>query len=233
MPALDAADPGLLALAEVAEHGECLERGLLAPELRAACERAITVWREHADVHRAARKRALKASRTIATTNSDQPGYQTAVLEFRDAREEMSRLSSVGQRSRKLASEARTTLKHDDASMCEHLEDIERGREARAMVTAALSERLIEAVDGNIPLPAWFTDVLGSTPSPAEPVRWWEAAVSLLAYRITFRISDPGRALGPRPGPASCARRRHWFGELDRELFARPLLPVGSAGPRG
>lgn len=227
MTALDAADPELLALAEVAEQAECLERGLLAPELRSACERAISVWREHADVHREARKRALKASRTIATTNHDQPGYKAAVQEFRGAREEMSRLTSVGLRSRKLAGEAHTTLEQDSAQRREHLEQIEYGREARARVTTILSERLIEAVDGNIPLPAWFTEVLGDGPSPADPVRWWEAAVGLLAYRITFRISDPSRALGPRPGPSACARQRHWFGELDRELFARPLPRPG------
>jgi hypothetical protein len=181
------------------------------------------VWREHADVHRTVRKRALTASRTIATTNFDQPGYQAAVLEFCDAREEMTRLSSVGQRSRKLAVEAHTTLAQDRAERAEHLEAIERACEARTRVTSVLSARLIEAVDGNIPLPGWFTDVLGSTPSADEPVRWWAAAVSLIAYRITFRISDPSRALGSRPGSAACARQRHWFRELDRELFARPL----------
>jgi hypothetical protein len=113
----------------------------------------------------------------------------------------------------------------------EHLEEIEHGRDARARVTAALSERLIEAVDGNIPLPGWFTEVLGSTPSQTEPVRWWEAAVSLLAYRITFRISDPSGALGSRPGPSACARQRQWFGELDRELYARPLCRPSRGGP--
>lgn len=233
MSALDAADPELLALAEIAEHAECLERGLLAPELRSACERAIKVWREHADVHRAARKLALKASRTIATTNFDQPGYEAAVQEFSGAREEMTRLTEVGLRSRKLAGEARTTLEHDDVQREEHNEAIEHGREARSRVTTVLSERLIEAVDGNIALPTWFTGVLGSTPSPADPVRWWETAVSLLAYRITFRISDPARALGSRPGPSACARQRHWFGELDRELFARPLSRSADFSSRG
>jgi hypothetical protein len=230
MAALDAADPELLALAEIAEHAECLERGLLAPELRSACERAISVWRDHAEVHRAARKVALKAGRTIATTHFDQPGYRAAVREFRGAREEMSRLTAVGPRSRKLASEAHTTLEQDNEQRREHLDDIENGREARTRVTQLLSARLIEAVDGNIPLPPWFTAVLGDTPSATEPSRWWEAAVGLLAYRITFRIDDPGRALGPRPGPAACARRRHWFGELDRELFARPLCPPAQQG---
>jgi len=223
MSALDAADSELLALAAIAEHAECLERGLLAPEIRSACERAISVWREQAEVHHAARKRALKASRTIATTNFDQPGYRAAVSEFRGARDEMARLSSVGLRSRKLAGEAHITLEQDSVQRREHLEEIEPGRDARTRVTQVLSERLIEAVDGNIPLPTWFTYVLGAAPSPSEPVRWWEAAVSLLAYRITFRISDPSRALGSRPGPSACARQRQWFGELDRDLFARPL----------
>ena len=230
MSTLDAADSELLVLAEVAEHAECLERGLLAPEIRSACERAISVWREQADVHQAARKLALNASRTIATTNVDQPGYRAAVREFSGARDEMARLTSVGQRSRKVAGEAHTTLEQDSAQRREHLEEIEYGRDARTRVTHVLSERLIEAVDGNIPLPAWFTAVLGTGPSSTEPVRWWEAAVSLLAYRITFRISDPSRALGPRPGPSACARQRHWFGELDRELFARPLCPPSRGG---
>jgi hypothetical protein len=233
MPALDAADPELLALAEVAEHAECLERGLLAPELRSACERAISVWREHAHAHAELRKRALRASRTIATTNLDQAGYRAAVCEFRGAREEMARLSTLGRRSRNKATEARTQLEHDSMRRREHIDEIEHGREARARVTEVLSARLIEAVDGNIPLPVWFTDVLGTTPSPAEPVRWWEAAVSLLAYRITFRISDPSRPLGSRPGPSACARQRHWFGELDRELFARPLCRPGGTSRGG
>jgi len=233
MSALDAADPELLALADTAEHAECLERGLLAPELRSACERAIRVWREHADVHRAARTKALKASRTIATTNFDQPGYRAAVQEFRGAQEEMARLSEVGQRSRKKAGEAHTTLAHDDAERREHCDEIEHGCEARARVTTILSERLIEAVDGNIPLPEWFTGVLGEAPPAIEPVRWWETAVSLIAYRITFRIDDPHTSLGPRPGPAACARRRHWFGELDRELFARPLSRSADFTSRG
>jgi hypothetical protein len=140
----------------------------------------------------------------------------------------MVRLSSSGKRSRKLATEARTQLEHDSAKRAEHVEAIEYGREARTRVTEVLSARLIEAVDGNIPLPLWFTDVLGATPSPGEPVRWWESAVSLLAYRMTFRISDPSRALGSRPGPSACARQRQWFGELDRDLFARPLCRPGN-----
>lgn len=230
MSALDASDSELLALAEVAEQAECLVRGLLAPELRSACERAINVWREHADAHDAQRKRALRASRTIATTNFEQAGYREAVCEFRGARDEMVRLSSVGRRSRNLATQARTQLADDKEQRREHAEDIEHGRAARGRMTAVLSERLIEAVDGNIPLPEWFTGVLGGTPSPAEPVRWWEAAVSLLAYRITFRISDPSRALGSRPGPSACARQRQWFGELDRELFARPLCSPSRGG---
>lgn len=222
-PALDDVGPAVASLAAVAERGECLERGLLTAPVRTSCERAVSEWLAHQDQYDAARSRALRASRTIASTDIDQTRYRVAEQEFRWARTELARLRQSYLRRRGSANLARAQLADDELLRERHRSDIERARHARAELTEMLGRRLAEALQSGWPLPTWFTAVLGNAPNTADPARWRAVAVELLAYRITYGVEVPDAALGPRPGPSACARRRQWFSELDRDLFARPL----------
>ena len=218
MTELDAAGPGLSALAAIAERGECIERGLLAAAPRAACEQAVAAWRAEWERYEATRDLAVAASRAIATTGFDQGGHRAAVYEFWSARDELARTWQYRERSRNSAHHAMSQLEHDRILRQRHAGELEQGRRARDELDSLLGARLTEALEWEWPLPSWFTAVLGSAQPTAEPGHWRATAVALLSYRISYRVRTAESALGPRPGPSTCARRRQWFGELDREL---------------
>jgi hypothetical protein len=233
MTQLDAAGPGLTALAALAEQGDHLERDLLTPPLLAACEHAMAAWTDEHARYSGVRERALAASRTIATTGADQPGHRSAAREFWSARAELARLRPQWWRTRESAYDARVRIEQDRRRRRLHTGEIEQGRKASAELEEVLSARLSEALEWDWPLPPWFTAALGAVVPESDPGRWWRTAVGLLAYRITYGVDDPASALGPRPEPEAGARRAQWFAELEQELFARPLgEPVGRGSLR-
>jgi hypothetical protein len=45
-----------------------------------------------------------------------------------------------------------------------------------------------------------------------------DVATSLLAYRVTYGVTDPVVALGSPPVEAESARRRAWYQQLRRQF---------------
>ncbi len=223
MTELDAAGPAMAALATIAERGECIERAMLREGPRAACEQAVAAWHTEWAGYRVTRDRAVAASRTIATTGADQAGYRAAVSAFALAQDELARTRSHRERSRNRALSAVAQLEHDQLLRQRHAGQIEQSRRARAELDELLEARLAEAFDWDRPLPAWFTNTLGAGPPTDDVAGWRATAVRLLSYRITYSVCSPDRALGPRPGPSTCSRRRQWFAELDHELARVPV----------
>ncbi|MGQ0479800.1 MAG: hypothetical protein ACT4O0_02030 [Pseudonocardia sp.] len=225
MTELDAAGPAMAALAALAERGECIERAMLREAPRTACEQAVAAWRSDWAGYRDIRDRAVAASRMIATFGADQQGYRAAVSEFALAQDELARTRSRCGRSHNRAQSAMAQLEHDQLLRQRHAHEIEQGRRARAELDELLEARLAEALDWGWSMPAWFTSALGAGPPPDGDAGWRATAVRLLSYRITYAVCSPDRALGARPGPSACSRRRQWFAELDRELARVPVHP--------
>jgi hypothetical protein len=215
---LDFAGPGLAALAAMAERGECIERGLLTPELRATCEATLAGWRLEADRYQSVRARAVTAGRTIATTGADQSGYRAAVREFGTARAQLTAMRPQYQRVHNSAVSANSQLEHDRRERARHHREIQDGRRARVELGELLGSRLAEALEWDWPLPEWFTSVLGSGPPEQGEPGWRSAAAQVLAYRMTYGVRGPG--------PSACARRRQWFGDLQRALDELRVSPT-------
>jgi FdhD protein len=133
------------------------------------------------------------------------------------ARAGIAAMTAVGAPS-SLAVEAAERLGLDEELRRAHAHVIDDGERAWAHLLARLRGRVAEAVGEGALLPAWFTTVLGPIP-PAEDTRdWMEAATHLLAYRVTYGITDPVVALGSEPGEGHTARRRAWHQQLKRQL---------------
>lgn len=214
---LDAPDPDLLALADETEHAEAVERLLLTADQRSAHERCVVSWsswqREYARVQTA----AVAASRTIATTRSDQGGHRAALRSFGNARERLDALRADRNRIREAADTARERLEHDDRLRRRHQPEIEAGHRAWGQLTTRLRVRLVDALSRGQLLPLWFVVALGAAPPPGAP-RWHDVATALVTYRVSYAISDPIRPLGSEPTADWSPRRDRWHRELARTL---------------
>lgn len=81
-----------------------------------------------------------------------------------------------------------------------------------------LRSRVAEAVSGAELLPVWFVTVLGPMPPTRNANAWLDVATDVLAYRITYQVTDPVVAPGPQPDGRRQPRRAAWYSELTNEL---------------
>ncbi|MGW7673741.1 hypothetical protein ACWGJX_42690 [Streptomyces sp. NPDC054775] len=75
-----------------------------------------------------------------------------------------------------------------------------------------------EVMQGAELLPVWFVTALGPMAPSRNANDWMDAATDVLAYRVTYRITDPVIALGAPPDGHRTSRRTAWHQELTREL---------------
>jgi chromosome segregation ATPase len=216
--ALDDVDGLELHLAQVAEAGHVARSDLLPPSGRSALESAVAAHAEavrtqfhHQDV-------ALGACEVLAETTRHDPRHVDAVQEFRTA---LAGRDQARQRARELAGpalEASAVLEVDEEQQIAVADVVAQGERAWEALQDGLRARVAEAVGAGALLPAWFTSVLGPIP-PAEDTRtWMDVATSLLAYRVTYGVTDPVVALGRPPAEAETARRRAWYQQLRRQF---------------
>ncbi|WP_445182257.1 hypothetical protein ACTXG6_27375 [Pseudonocardia sp. Cha107L01] len=214
---LDLADPELVELAVAAEYAQTLSRMLVTPRLRAACEQTIEACRQWQQRYDYARDTAVAASRTIATTRADQERHREAAQVFEAARAELAVLLPRRRRTLNTAHNARRQLAHDQGVRERYGREIAEGHRAWATLTTRLRIRTSAAVERGEPLPNWLVESLGVPPS-AKAAGWRELAVQLLAYRLSYAVTDPGWPLGTEPGTQDSTRRRQWYRDLDRQL---------------
>jgi chromosome segregation ATPase len=215
---LDDVDSVEVELARVAEAGHVARSDLLPPSGRSALEAAVAA---HAEAVRAQfhhRDAAIDASEILAETARDDDRHVRAVAEFRAA---VAGRDQARQRVRELAGpalEASAVLRVDEEQQIAVADVLADGEQAWAALQDRLRTRVAEAVGVGALLPAWFTTVLGPIP-PAEDTRtWMDVATSLLAYRVTYGVTDPVVALGRPPAEAETARRRAWYQQLRRQF---------------
>ncbi len=215
---LEDVGPEEIRLAGLAEAGLSAAAGLLSGSARSGMESAIQAHAGAVEAHNRHRAQALAACRTLASTPwTDQAHHEAASQferEFRDAEQ-------VRQSIRQLAGPALMAsqkLADDEERHAAVADVVSRGDQAASALAAMLRARLAEAVGTGSLLPSWFTSVLGPIPPAQDTRRWMDAGTALLAYRITYAISDPVQALGPRPDRSARPRQASWHDQLTRQL---------------
>jgi chromosome segregation ATPase len=215
---LDDVDETEVDLAQVAEAGHVARSELLPPSGRSALEAAVAAHAEAVRNQIHHRDVAIGASEFLAETSRDDDRHIAAVAEFRAA---VAGRDQARQRVRELAGpalDAAEVLGVDEQQQVAVADVIAEGENAWDALQDRLRARVAEAVGVGALLPAWFTSVLGPIP-PAEDTRtWMDVATSLLAYRVTYGVTDPVVALGRPPAEAETARRRAWYQQLRRQF---------------
>ncbi|GAA1283207.1 hypothetical protein [Saccharothrix xinjiangensis] len=121
------------------------------------------------------------------------------------------------------AADAAERLAADQAAEEEpwRAEAVMAGDKARQEVLDIARTRLERALATDTRLPLWFRIGLGEITHP-DPAPWVEAAVTLIAYRLEYGITDPVSPLGEVPsagsGMAAWVRRAEVHADLVDQL---------------
>ncbi|MCX4428882.1 CopG family transcriptional regulator [Streptomyces mirabilis] len=208
----------LHALAVTVNKGLDARAGLLADYERSRLQLAGAHLKhalEERGRHRAA---VLRAAAVLATTPAAAPERKAAELDFKasapKAREVHNRIGPL----RTSAEQARQKLEADDALRAKNAKVIDAGQQANTTLRLRLRSRLSDALSGAELLPVWFVNAFGPMAPSRNANDWMDAATDALAYRVTYRITDPVVALGAPPDGHRAPRRTAWHKELTREL---------------
>ncbi|MEU4246225.1 hypothetical protein AB0F15_02325 [Amycolatopsis sp. NPDC026612] len=124
------------------------------------------------------------------------------------------------------AETARLALREADAVEARVVPQLERAERAWHDLQVRLRTRITDALGSNALLPTWFGHALGvAPPSGTSGDAWIRTAASVLAYRVTFGVTDPALPLGPpAPGGTDTNERRWtWRARLESDLDALAL----------
>jgi hypothetical protein len=119
------------------------------------------------------------------------------------------------------AEKARLALREADAVEARVVPQLERSERAWHDLQVRLRTRITDALGSNVLLPTWFGNALGvAPPSGTTGDAWIRTAASVLAYRVTFGVTDPALPLGPpAPDDADTTERRWtWRARLESDL---------------
>ncbi len=124
------------------------------------------------------------------------------------------------------AETARLALREAEAVEARVVPQLERAERAWHDLQVRLRTRITDALGSNALLPTWFGHALGvAPPSGTSSDAWIRTAASVLAYRVTFGVTDPALPLGP-PAPGGTdphERRWTWRARLESDLDALAL----------
>ncbi|MBE1501601.1 CHASE3 domain sensor protein [Amycolatopsis lexingtonensis] len=119
------------------------------------------------------------------------------------------------------AEQARLALREADAVEARVVPQLERAERAWHDLQVRLRTRITDALGSNALLPTWFGHALGvAPPTGTTGDTWLRTAASVLAYRVTFKITDPALPLGPpaSEGVDTTERRWTWRARLESDL---------------
>lgn len=211
---IDDVTPDLVHLAASAEAGALAALALLPEPTRLELAAAVDVHDAATATLEAERDHALAAARTLADTPQGSAAHRAGLARYRTARATMADARDRAVRHQDEAREARRRLRRDDALREDTAATIEEGARADRELRGRLRDSVAEAVGTAALLPGWFTTVLGPMPPAEDTERWMDVACDLVAYRITYRITDPMVALGATPGRDANPRRQAWWRSL-------------------
>ncbi len=119
------------------------------------------------------------------------------------------------------AEKGRLALREADAVEARVVPQLERAERAWHDLQVRLRTRITDALGSNVLLPTWFGNALGvAPPSGTSGDAWIRTAASVLAYRVTFGVTEPALPLGP-PAPEEAdttERRWTWRARLESDL---------------
>jgi chromosome segregation ATPase len=215
---LDAADPEIQQWAAEADRGRQAKATFLTDEERQARQTTIQHYEQARQQRAAHLQEALAAiSKLSSAVIGDQSfviartTYTAAVPKLRNAAEMIRRLNGP-------ARDARKELDSDNDRRKTANPTIVAADEAWSNLRARLDRRISEALDRGDVMPYWFDTVLNLAPPAQKADEWLDRAVEVLAYRITYGITDPARPLGLPPPEDAPSHRVDWGRELERQL---------------
>ncbi|MFD3665785.1 hypothetical protein ACFWVF_35135 [Streptomyces sp. NPDC058659] len=214
---LDTIDPEWQKLARTANHGWNVRSGLLPRHQREAHRLNIRHYEgavEERDEHR---DKVVEAAGVLASQPRTSREFKQAVMDFGMSR---TLAESHGQRAQKLAGPAqaaRAALAQDDTLRQAKALLIEQGDKAERKLNWLLRGRLADEIRDRALLPMWFVTVLGPVPPAHKTQEWMDHATQVLAYRVTYGVTDQAVALGAAPDEY-VPRRTEWHRELTKDL---------------
>lgn len=218
---LDTVTPTDRKLARSAQRARQLRSRLLPQGTRAAQRQQIRHLRARAEALGEAEQALVDAARGVAQLRTRDPRtdehraaqatYQRAVTRLRSAR------SAAPDTWRQQVQRLEGELAEDTKLQAKHGADITAGEADWRKLCTRLRARLDNAVDSGRALPVWFTTVLGPTPPAENTNTWAEVATQLIAYRVTYNVTDKVVALGPPPADDDTIRTE-WYRKLTRKL---------------
>ncbi|GAA2264904.1 hypothetical protein GCM10010232_66370 [Streptomyces amakusaensis] len=214
---LDTIDPEWKKLARAAGHGWNVRSGLLPGHQREAHRLKIREYEAAVEERDEHRDKVVEASGVLASQPRTSREFKQAAMDFGRSRP----LAEIhDQRAKKLAGPAQTAqaaLAQDDFLLQAKASLIEQGDKAERELNRLLRGRLADAVRDRALLPMWFVTVLGPVPPAHKTQEWMDLATQVLAYRVTYEITDQAVALGPAPD-TYVPRRTEWHRELTKDL---------------
>ncbi|MGW3494842.1 CopG family transcriptional regulator [Streptomyces sp. NPDC001020] len=188
---LDTIDPEWKKLARTASHGWNVRSGLLPGHQREAHRLNIRHYEQALGEREEHREKVVEAAGILASQPRTSREYKQAVWDFGMSRPLAERHD---QRAKKLAGPAqaaRAALAQDDTLRQAKASLIEQGDKAERKLNWLLRGRAL--------LPMWFVTVLGPVPPAHKTQEWMDLATQVLAYRVTYGITDQVVALGAAP----------------------------------
>ncbi|MET0419812.1 MAG: hypothetical protein ABW022_27660 [Actinoplanes sp.] len=214
---LDATDDTLRRLTEQARRGRHAEARLLDAATRRRLQEAIDTADRLAGQIAGRDRAALRWSTALAETEPGTEQHHAALVAYRSTADALSAGRAALPAARELAADARRALNTDATQRHLHSAQVAAGQDAARQVREVLRDRLARAVAEVARLPDWLRFVLGRRPS-ADLGQWMDTATSLLAYRVTYGVTDPAVALGRHRHDDP--RRQAWHDDLEARLRA-------------
>ncbi len=222
--AIDEAGPALRDLARKADRAATVQAGILSDLQRNRLQAQINRY----DTLRKQRQQQIATAVTHSKILTGCPDsgdeHVAASTAFRAALTEANQLTEQINSARDDVSNARARLAAADEYWRTHSATIADGEQAKIVLYRKLRQRITDAIGDRALLPAWFTTALGYSPPADGTTQWIAAAAALIAYRITYAITDPAVALGPRPAPDQ-AIRLAWYNNLTTALRTQRQWP--------
>ncbi|MFD7558866.1 CopG family transcriptional regulator [Streptomyces sp. NPDC059835] len=200
------------------EEGLAAEESLLSEHQRNALHHRISSYQQARQALTGHRAAVRDAAAVLASTEAGDPRRKKAEAAFTTA----AKAAQEGQeRIRQLARNAQSAEAEraaDDAQRARSAAAIEAGQRANTQLRVRLRSRLSEALSGADLLPVWFSTALGPMAPSRRAEEWLETALDVLAYRVTYQVTDPVLALGSTPNGSIAPQRTARFNDLKRDL---------------
>lgn len=200
------------------EEGLAAEEALLTAHQRHALQVRITHYQQARQALAGHRSTVREAAAVLASTQAGDPRRKKAEQAFTKAAAEAQKGQERIGRLAESARGAQAEQAVDNACRVKSAAVIEAGQRARTQLRLRLRSRLSDALTGTGLLPVWFTTALGPMAPPRRAEEWLETALDVLAYRVTYQVTDPVLPLGSAPDASSAPRRAARFIELKRDL---------------